>query len=132
VTRELRELFGAFWMRFEWSVFSNVQLWEHFAGVVCLCFDAKRELADVAVNEPLALYWLVRAFLLDESDVFGEAERHAMKSLSPLVQSVAAATRRRWDSRDETSGLVMRRKEIAKLGLPRKAKWSKGVSAQKL
>jgi hypothetical protein len=87
-------------------------------------FDAKNELARLATSAPLALYWLLRAFLLEESDVFGEAEKQAKTNPSPLVQSVAKATRLRWSSRDPKSSLVARRKEVAKLALPRKAKRS--------
>ena len=74
----------------------------------------------------------LRAFFLRESDVFDEAERQSKKNPSPLVQSVAKATRLRWDSRDEKSSLGIRRREIAKLALPRKAKWSKGVGVENL
>ena len=97
------------------------------------CFDFKTEVKLVAKNEPLALYWLLRSFILEEQDVFDETASKTRIFPSQLVTSTIEVCERAWKKTAKESSLVKAREHVkdqAK-GL-RKAKWTKPLSIKDL
>ena len=97
----------------------------HLEAKESKCFDAARELPDAAQNEAIAMYWLLRAFLLGETDHFEAAHKGALSNPSPLVRSAAQITRARWASTDASSRLVQMRTAMKDLSAPRKPNWAR-------
>ncbi len=94
-------------------------------------FDFAKELPLVATREPIALYWMLRAYFFEERDVFDEAAPRARK-ISPLAKSFADLLEERWSASPKTSSLAKVRASLKKRkDLPRKAKW-KSVSRASL
>ena len=90
-------------------------------------FDLARELPFIAGNEPLALYWAARAFLLEERDVFDEISASA-SAASPLAASFVERLDARWKAkpeRNERSMVATRALLRREKNAPRKAKWDK-------
>jgi hypothetical protein len=96
------------------------------------CFDAKTELPLVAANEPLALYWLMRSFLLSERDVFDETAKRASENAPPLVASCIDVLRERWKDPKAESVLVKARKELASVKTPKKPAWPASIARSEL
>ncbi len=94
-------------------------------------FDLDEELPLVGSREPLALYWMLRAYYLGEREVFDEVAPRASE-VSPLARSFAEVIEERWDASPEVSKMSAVRAALAKRkDLPRKAKW-KGVERARL
>ena len=129
------------WPRFlsrraDWIVsllmFGAADARSHLEAPEATCFDVKKEVDDITVNEPLALYWLMRSFLLEERDVFEEAVRLARKHRAPLVRSCAAVVRSRWDEPKADSSLIKARAALASLATPRRPAWSRPYARSQL
>lgn len=59
-------------------------------------FDFDAELPQLASNEPLALHWLLRAFLIEERVVFDRVLDNTDPGLSPLVASARDVLSSEW------------------------------------
>ena len=96
-------------------------------------FDLKMELKLVSKNEPLALYWLLRSFILDEQDVFDEVASQTRTFPSLLVSSTVEVCERSWKLTAKESSLVQARTKLkAEANTLRKAKWPKDLSTKDL
>lgn len=91
-------------------------------------FDFERELPWVERLEPLALYWCLRAFSLDEREVFDAAAPLARK-VSPLASSLADLVEERWSGANSESGLVRTREALRqrRKDVPITAAWPRGL-----
>jgi hypothetical protein len=106
----------------------------HLDAPAVRCFDAARELPLVSQNEPLALYWLLRTFLLREKELFSAALEEAEKKPTPLVSSAIAMLAPRFsDPNDAPGAMAQARSVIAGAkDAPREAAWPDAVSPSAL
>lgn len=108
---------------------------EHLVAPGVRFFDAERELPLVAKNEPLALYWLLRTFLLREEELFAAATAEARRLGTPLVTSAVAMLEPKLSDTDDAPGaLANARKVLATMGdaLPRSARVPKDGALEDL
>lgn len=95
-------------------------------------FDLATELPVIHKREPLALYWILRSFYLDEKDVFQEVKESASKA-SPLAASWARVCETRWNRAPSESMMIKVREklrpEAARLRTP---SWRKDRSKTEL
>jgi hypothetical protein len=95
-------------------------------------FDLDHELPLVRESEPLALYWLMRAYYLEERDVFDEVGKSASK-VSPLAASIARLCEARWNAKPKESAMAKVREQLRpEAKRLREAKWPKGLQATDL
>jgi hypothetical protein len=122
--------------RADWIVaalaFGAKEATNHLEAPEVTCFDAKVELPLVASSEALALYWLMRSFLLSERDWFDEAAKVASTNASPLVASCIELLRERWAEPKPESVLVKARDGLARAATPKKPKWASGFDRKDL
>jgi hypothetical protein len=122
--------------RADWIVaalaFGAKEAAHHLAAPEVRCFDAKIELPLVASSEALALYWLMRSFLLSERDVFDETAKRASENAPPLVASCIDVVRERWADPKPESVLVKARDGLARLDTPKKPAWRAGFDRSEL
>lgn len=98
------------------------------------CFDAARELPLVSESEPLALYWLLRTFLLRERELFAEAVQEAKKKPTPLVASTIAMLEPKLDEPNDAPGAFARARSVVAGAndAPRTPAWPEALSAASL
>jgi hypothetical protein len=122
--------------RADWIVaalaFGASEAKNHLDAPEVRCFDAKSELPLVSWSEALAMYWLMRSFLLSERDVFDEAAKIASDNPAPLVASSIELLRERWADPKPASSLVKARDGLAKLKTPKRPAWSGGFDKKDL
>lgn len=122
--------------RADWIVaalaFGAAEAKNHFDAPEVRCFDAKTELPLVRSSEALALYWLMRSFLLSERDVFDEAAKVASDNPPPLVASCIDVLRERWKDAKPDSVLVKARTELARMKTPKKPAWPAAFDRKEL
>lgn len=95
-------------------------------------FDLGKERESLGSSEPLALYWLLRSFFLDERDVFDEVKLRA-SSASPLAASFARLCEARWSASPETSMMAKVRARLrGDAPRLRKPRWPRNVSRENL
>lgn len=84
----------------------------HLDAPAVRCFDVDREIALVSESEPLALYWLLRSFLLREKDVFLRAAAEAKKRPTPLVASAIGMLEPRLDDPNDAPGALAKARSV--------------------
>lgn len=88
-----------------------------------LCFDLERELPLVGRHEPLALYWLLRSYYLEERDVFDEVFG-AARAVSPFTASLAQLCEAQWNAGPRASPLSKMRQALkGEAKRLRRARW---------
>lgn len=95
-------------------------------------FDLGLELPLVGTSEPVALYWLLRTYYLEERDVFDEVAPRAAGA-SPFTRSLAELLEERWRASPKNSSMAkVRAKLVGDERLPRKAAFTGKLSRDRL